>query len=86
MRELGELSDSAHRELLAFARKSFPQAVIITVGKGFAGLPESDRHFDLSSEAQEFVSGFFAGNEQVTMLVKGSRGEALELALPENCR
>ena len=86
MRELGELSDSAHHEILNFARNLFPRALIITVGQGFAGLQKSDRHFDLSSDAQDLVSSFFSGDEPVTILVKGSRGEALEMALPEFCR
>lgn len=81
MRELGEISVSAHRQIMELARKLFPHALIITVGSEFDNSP-GDRHFPAS--AMDILAGVV--NFGDTVFAKGSRGIALEKALPEAAR
>ena len=63
------------------ARKLFPAGVIITVGRGFEDLSGADQHFDQSAEALETVTSLCS--PETYILVKGSRGTALEKAIPQ---
>ena len=81
MRELGEISRSAHREIMTLARKLFPRARIVTVGSEFDDSP-GDRHF--ATSGVENLAGIVNSND--TVFAKGSRGIALEKALPEAAR
>ena len=81
MLELGENSRSEHRRILELARELMPEAAIITVGSGFESLDGADIHFSRSSEAAETVREKCVPDS--VMLVKGSRGTALEKALPQ---
>lgn len=82
MRELGESSTAAHRELLSDARKKLPEAKIITIGDEFAGL--SDCHFSQSADAAEYLLSLLTCGD--TVFAKGSRGNAVEMALPPEAR
>ena len=84
MLELGVNSKEEHRKTLALARRLFPDGVILTVGDGFSGLQESDRHYATSTDAADDISRLTL--QQVTLIVKGSRGTALEKALPQEAR
>jgi UDP-N-acetylmuramoyl-tripeptide--D-alanyl-D-alanine ligase len=84
MLELGVNSKEEHRKTLALARRLFPDGVILTVGDGFSGLQESDRHYETSTDAADDISRLTL--QQVTIIVKGSRGTALEKALPQEAR
>ncbi len=79
MRELGEFSKNAHVEILQSARLLLPGAKLVTVGEAFSGM-EADAHFTRAEETGEYLSRQL----QPGMLIfaKGSRGVALEKALP----
>ncbi len=81
MRELGENSAAFHAEIMALARRLFPHARIITVGEEFSASP-GDRHF-AESGADVLTDCVQAGD---WVFAKGSRGIALEKALPEGAR
>ena len=81
MLELGGSSQVEHENILKLARELFPQGIVITVGSGFEGLGGADHHFAKSSEAADTVEKLCV--EGTSILVKGSRGTALELALPQ---
>ena len=81
MLELGSESKSEHQKILSLARTLFPAGNIITVGYGFEGLTGADIHFPKSSDALETVSSLCTFGTYI--LAKGSRGTALEKALPE---
>ena len=81
MLELGENSKLEHRRILELARRRFPDAVIITVGDMFQDIPGADHHFAVSSDAAPMMEKLCVSG--VSVLVKGSRGTALEKALPQ---
>lgn len=82
MRELGEISENAHRQLLEYAAGKLPQAIILTVGKEFDNLPGT--HFDSPEEAGKYLQSIL--QEGDTVFAKGSRGNAVEKALPQEAR
>lgn len=82
MRELGILSENAHRELLALQKKLLPDAVTVTCGKEFAGV--AGPHFDDSAKAAEFLQKILRPGD--TVFAKGSRGNAVENVLPPEAR
>lgn len=84
MLELGEHSRNEHIKVLKLARQLFPDGMIYTVGDGFADLSESDRHYAISSDAADDISKLCGQN--ISIIVKGSRGTALEKALPPEAR
>ena len=81
MLELGKESKQEHQKILSLARKLFPAGVIITVGSGFEDLFGADQHFDQSADALETVTSLCS--PETYILVKGSRGTALEKAIPQ---
>lgn len=80
MLELGEHSKIEHKKVLELARELFPEGRIFTVGDGFAGLNGADMHFACSQDAAGALAS--SCRNGVSVLVKGSRGTALEKALP----
>ena len=84
MLELGENSTLEHDKILKQARKLFPDGRIITVGSGFAGLDGADIHYNKSEDASSEIADLCVPG--TTILVKGSRGTALEKALPQEAR
>ena len=83
MRELGESSRREHDSIVATARRLFPGAEIITVGKEFAGL-DADAHLENSPAAAEVLGRMVRPG--MLVFAKGSRGIRLEEALPEPAR
>ena len=84
MLELGVDSRQEHQKILTLARKLFPDGRIITVGDGFDGLDGADVHYAKSADAASEISDLCV--EGTTILVKGSRGTALEKALPPEAK
>ena len=82
MRELGKISTSAHSEVLNTAREQLPEAIIITIGKEFSGL--SELHFDSAEDAGKYLQTILQSGD--TVFAKGSRGTAVEKALPTEAR
>ena len=80
MLELGPGSSEEHNKMLQLARELFPDGIIYTVGSGFEGLSGSDRHYKVSTDAAEDIKQLTMQN--VVIVAKGSRGTALEKALP----
>ena len=80
MLELGSESTKEHQNILSLARSLFPSGIIITVGRGFESLSGADHHFSSSSEAADLIAGLCVPGTSI--LVKGSRGTALEKSLP----
>ncbi len=82
MRELGEESERAHREIRELAETMFPGARIVTIGAGFdrAGGLE---HYSDAASARHVAAGAIPGT---LVFAKGSRGIAVEGALPEEAR
>jgi len=82
MRELGEGSAAAHRELLETAKRLLPGVRILAIGPEFAGLyplyaPESPA-------AAAMLKNLLRPGD--TVFAKGSRGNRVELALPQEAR
>ncbi|MDR0932280.1 MAG: UDP-N-acetylmuramoyl-tripeptide--D-alanyl-D-alanine ligase [Victivallales bacterium] len=82
MLELGAYSFDEHREIFALAKRMFPAARIATVGKEFQNAG-AEHHFNTAVEAQIFVKKARRGD---LVFAKGSRGIAVEMALPEEAR
>lgn len=82
MRELGEFSRKAHEELLTAVKEKRPDANLITVGDEFTGI--SELHFSSPEEAGEYLKKTLLPGD--TVFAKGSRGNAVEKALPEEAR
>ncbi len=82
MRELGEISTAAHRQLLEYAEKKLPDAEIITVGQEFDGI--SKKHFTSLEDAGKYLHSIIHSGD--TVFAKGSRGNAVEKALPPEAR
>ena len=82
MKELGKDSVSAHEQLLADIGKKLPAAKVITIGAEFAGL--SSCHFDNAENAGTYLLGMLDSGD--TVFAKGSRGNAVEKALPQEAR
>ena len=78
MRELGPTSQQEHQTLLKLAASLLPDARIITIGQEFAGL--SANHFDSPVDAGTFLQSQLQAAD--TVFAKGSRGNAVEKALP----
>ncbi len=78
MRELGENSAASHAGVMALAEKFFPAARIVTVGREFE-LSPGKYHFEKSR------AGILDGITELgdVVFAKGSRGTAVEKALPE---
>jgi len=82
MRELGAAEAAGHREIYDLAVKTFPQARIILIGRAFAG--HHGTHFMAANDAFAKVDELIRPGDIV--FAKGSRGIAVELALPECAR
>lgn len=82
MRELGEESEPAHREILTLAETMFPGARIVTIGPGFSRAGGKEHYADAAS-ARHVAAGAVPGT---LVFAKGSRGIAVEGALPEEAR
>lgn len=82
MRELGASSVEEHRKLLQNIRTTLPDAIVITIGQEFSGL--SGCHFDSPEKAGEYLKEILQSND--TVFAKGSRGNAVEKALPPEAR
>ncbi len=82
MRELGAAEAAGHREIYELAVKKFPKARIVLIGKAFAG--HHHTHFTAANEAFAKVDELIRPGDIV--FAKGSRGIAVELALPECAR
>ena len=82
MRELGASEHDAHAEILALKKRLLPEALLLTIGKEFAGL--SSNHFDTPETAAEYLQKNIRPGD--TVFAKGSRGNAVELILPEEAR
>ena len=78
MRELGPSSLREHTDLLNLIKKRLPGALVITIGDEFAGL--SGNHFAASEAAGSFLKSILRPGD--TVFAKGSRGNAVEKALP----
>ena len=83
MRELGENSPKEHAALLKLARETFPEARILSVGSAFAPTPEVEHFSDAAAAASRLAEMARPGD---LVFAKGSRGIAMELALPEAAR
>ena len=84
MRELGESSRAEHTALLEIAAREFPGARLFTIGREFSGIPGNGNHFPESSAALDAISALLRPGD--TVAAKGSRGNRVELALPEDAR
>lgn len=84
MRELGGNCRAEHETLLELVHRELPGVRIITVGKEFAGIPGNGSCFPESSAAAEFLRQLARPGD--TVVVKGSRGNCMELILPEDAR
>lgn len=82
MRELGNSSLYEHRQLLEKIKNILPQALIITIGKEFENL--SGCHFDSAGKAGVYLQQILLPGD--TVFAKGSRGNAVENALPPEAR
>jgi UDP-N-acetylmuramoyl-tripeptide--D-alanyl-D-alanine ligase len=84
MFELGPTSSTLHHDLLVFARQTLPQALIVGIGPMFQqNLLENDalaKVYPSVQAANEHILQDLEGYDFV--LVKGSRGMALERLLP----
>ncbi len=83
MRELGRNSAAEHAALLELARRTFPGARILTVGGAFAPMTGVE-HFTNAADAAPRLAEMAGTGDLV--FAKGSRGIAMELALPEAAR
>ena len=84
MRELGENSRAEHLALLEMVHAVFPGVRLITVGSEFDQLPGNGNYFSSSASAFEFLQSTVCPGDMV--VAKGSRGNQVELALPEAAR
>ena len=82
MRELGEISEASHRELLEYISKKLPAAKVLTIGDEFKNL--NPIHFDQAEEAGKYLRDILLPGD--TVFAKGSRGNAVEKALPPEAR
>ena len=57
---------------------------MITIGKEFENIPGNGAYFEKSSDAAAYLSRVVRPGDMV--VAKGSRGNAVELALPEAAR
>ncbi|MEY3443964.1 MAG: hypothetical protein RLZZ519_2245 [Bacteroidota bacterium] len=84
MFELGPTSDELHSEIWGFARKELPNALIVGIGPHFLNsIPQRDekmRSYETIAEAQANIAEDLEGYQFI--LLKGSRGMALERLLP----
>ena len=82
MRELGSNSADAHADLIRAVSELLPDAPYLTVGPEFAGL--SAHHFADAKTANGYLASIVRPGD--TVFAKGSRGNAVELALPPEAR
>jgi UDP-N-acetylmuramoyl-tripeptide--D-alanyl-D-alanine ligase len=80
MFELGEYSESEHKETLAFA-KSLKFKELITVGKHFFDVNTEGVRFETTEEAKQWFKTKRFG-KATCLLIKASRGMRLESLLP----
>jgi UDP-N-acetylmuramoyl-tripeptide--D-alanyl-D-alanine ligase len=84
MFELGPGAGDLHAEIWDFARSSIPHALIIGIGSNFhARCPKADervRSYASIADAQLHIQQDLEGYQFI--LLKGSRGMALERLLP----
>ncbi len=83
MRELGRDSAAEHAALLEHARKHFPGVRILSVGGAFGPTPGVEHSADAAAAAPRLAELVRKGD---LVFAKGSRGVAMELALPETAR
>ena len=84
MLELGERCEAEHTAILQFVKEAFPAARVITIGREFENIPGNGAYFEKSSEAESYLSSIVRSGDVV--VAKGSRGNQVELALPEAAR
>lgn len=84
MLELGALCCAEHTALLQFVKEAFPSARVITIGREFENIPGNGAYFEKSSDAGVYLSTVVRPGDIV--VAKGSRGNQVELALPEAAR
>jgi UDP-N-acetylmuramoyl-tripeptide--D-alanyl-D-alanine ligase len=82
MRELGAEERAAHLEVLALQKRLLPRALVMTIGKEFAGI--SPNHFDDPENAAAALQKLVHPGD--TVFAKGSRGNAVEKILPPEAR
>lgn len=82
MRELGDISPAEHRILLEYIGEKLPEAIVMTIGPEFAGI--SENHFADPEAAGKFLKSLLRPGD--TVFAKGSRGNAVEKALPPEAR
>ncbi len=84
MRELGQNSRAEHLALLDMVHTVFPGVRLITIGSEFDRLPGNGNCFSASAPAFEYLQSIVRPGDMV--VAKGSRGNRVELALPEAAR
>jgi len=83
MRELGTASAAEHQALFETVRRCFPQAGLVLIGPEFAEV-DWPQKFLTAPEAGAWLAREVRSGDMV--FAKGSRGNAVELALPEGAR
>ncbi len=83
MRELGAASDAEHQAFFARVRREFPDAGLVLIGPEFSCVNWPQK-FAASTEAGSWLAQQVRPGDMV--FAKGSRGNAVELALPEAAR
>lgn len=84
MRELGSRCRAEHEALLNIVHAEFPGVRLITIGDEFDQIPGNGNFFRESGSAGEFLASIVSPGD--TVVAKGSRGNRVELALPEAAR
>ena len=82
MRELGNISATAHKELLDTVKKLLPDARVLTVGAEFEGI--SSDHYPSPEAAGSALQALLQAGD--TVFAKGSRGNCVEKTLPPEAR
>jgi UDP-N-acetylmuramoyl-tripeptide--D-alanyl-D-alanine ligase len=80
MKEMGTEEYNEHRELVELIAR-YPWHDVVLVGKEFKEVHGSNKWFETSAQAAEYVKGH--SPENCAILVKGSRGSKMEVMLPE---
>jgi UDP-N-acetylmuramoyl-tripeptide--D-alanyl-D-alanine ligase len=78
MKEMGKESDTEHTELVKLLQETNWNNVVL-VGKEFKGIEHPYHYFDFSEEAKKWLQD--NSIENTAILIKGSRGSAMELVL-----
>ena len=83
MKELGDCSAQAHKDILDYVKQTMPEAQVIAIGDGFRQAAEGNgcQYFGTASEARSAM-----GNLQPEdwVLVKGSNSVGLDCLIPRD--